>query len=233
MSVHLPRQIEKLKRLILSIGAMVEEAVASSIRVIQARDIDLAEQVIAGDKEIDVKEVDVEEECLSTLCLHQPVAHDLRFIVAVLKMNNDLERIGDLAKSVAKQGIALAGEPPMSEIEMFGVYTMASKAQSMLKKCLDALVNLDTGLANDVRKMDDDVDDIHAAMYDKVANAMRESPHRIESLIRLLTLARHFERIADHSVNIAKDVVYLVEGRIVRHRRARAEIAAMLEQEAE
>ena len=220
MSVHFHRQLEKLKRLILSVGAMVEESVAGAVRAIETRDVELAQSVIQGDESVDLKEIEVEEECLATLALHQPVAHDLRFIVAVLKMNNDLERIGDLARSIAEQAVHLAEAPPMREFEQFGIYEMARLAQTMLKQSLDSLVELDVDLAKVVRKTDDDVDDRHKAVYAYVERRVMESPEQISRMIRLLTIARSLERVADHAVNIAKDVIYLVDGKIVRHRGA-------------
>jgi len=220
MSVHFHRQLEKLKRLILSVGAMVEESVAGAVRSIETRDVELAESVIDGDENVDLKEIEVEEECLATLALHTPVAHDLRFVVAVLKINNDLERIGDLARSIANQSVHLAGVSPMREFEQFGVYEMARLAQSMLKQSLDALVELDVDLAKVVRKTDDEVDERHKAVYAYVERRVMEAPDQISRMVRLLTIARSLERVADHAVNIAKDVIYLVEGKIVRHRGA-------------
>ena len=219
MSVLLNRQIEKIKRMILAQGALVEQAFQRAVQAVEDRDADLARQVVQQDMQIDLTEIDIEEECLATLALHQPVAHDLRFIVAVLKINNDLERIGDLASNMAEQGAALAGMPPI-EMGPFGIMEMAHQAQQMVKQALDALVEVDADLAARVREMDDQIDARHRAVYDIVEQHIRANNDAIPQLIRIQITARHIERLADHAVNIAKDVIYLAKGEIVRHRRA-------------
>ena len=158
MNVHFLRQIEKIKRQLLALGAMVEEALHDSIRAIQTRDVDLAISVIDGDQKIDLAEIDVEEECLHTLALYQPVATDLRLLVAVLKINHDLERIGDLAANIAEQVRFLAGEAEVERIP-FDLEGMSRRVVSMLNKSLDALVNLSAEQAETVRKLDDEVVD--------------------------------------------------------------------------
>jgi phosphate transport system protein len=221
MSVLLNKQIEKIKRMILAQGALVEQALQRAVRAVEERDAELAAQVVSQDMQIDLSEIDIEEECLATLALHQPVAHDLRFIVSVLKINSDLERIGDLAANMAEQGAALTGLPPI-EIGPFGILDMAHQAQVMVKQALDALVSVDADLAGKVREMDDKVDTRHRAIYHIVEEHIRENIDALPQLIRIQITARHIERIADHAVNIAKDVIYLARGEIVRHRRARA-----------
>lgn len=221
MSVLLNKQIEKIKRMVLAEGALVEQSLQRAVRAVEERDTELATQVVNQDMQIDLAEIDIEEECLATLALHQPVAHDLRFIVSVLKINNDLERIGDLAANTAEQGAALAGLPPI-DIAPFGILEMAHNAQNMVKQALDALVSVDADLAAKVREMDDQVDARHRAIYDLVEQHIRADNDAIPQLIRIQITARHIERIADHAVNIAKDVIYLARGEIVRHRRARA-----------
>lgn len=224
MSVLLNRQIEKIKRMILAEGALVEQALSRAVHAVEDRDNDLAEQVVEQDMQIDLAEIDVEEECLATLALHQPVAHDLRFIVAVLKINNELERIGDLAGNIASQSLALSELPPIN-LEPFGLPEMAHQAQRMVKQALDSLVQVDEAMADEVRKMDDTVDSYHRNIYDIVESHIRDNIDHLPQLIRIQITARHIERIADHAVNIAKDVIYLVRGEIVRHRRARAKAA--------
>jgi phosphate transport system protein len=161
-------------------------------------------------------EVGVEEDCLKILALHQPVAIDLRFIVAVLKINNDLERIGDLAVNIAERSAFLSKHPPFGF--SLGLVEMADRAQDMLKHSLDALINLDSGLAQEVCAADDEIDAMNRQMYLKIQDAIRSNPGKLESLIHLLSVSRHLERIADHATNIAEDVIYMVEGRIARHR---------------
>jgi len=135
MSIHLIREVRKVQKFILNEGAMVEEAVRQAVTALERRDPDLAEQVIAGDKQIDLMELEVEEVCLALLALHQPVAHDLRYVVASLKINHDLERIGDLAVGVAKHAVALSGEPALP-IERFGLSDMMGRVQEMIKQAL-------------------------------------------------------------------------------------------------
>jgi len=215
MSAHLQREIEKLKKKILALSAVVEESVRRSIRSVEERDSALAERVIKTDVEIDQSEIDVEEECLKILALHQPVAIDLRFIVAVLKINNDLERIGDMATNIAERALFFNTQ---NQFEIpFGLRGMAEKAQAMLRHALDALVNLNSMLALAVCAADDEVDDLFRAMFDQVVAEIQKNPGDAEALINLLSVSRYLERIADHATNIAEDVIYMIEGAIVRH----------------
>jgi phosphate transport system protein len=216
MPRHLQREIEKLKKKILALGAVVEESVQKAVRSIQDRDVELAGKIINNDVETDHIEVDVEEECLKILALYQPVATDLRFIVAVLKINNDLERIGDLAVNIAERAAFLATQERISF--PFNFEEMAGKTQSMLKRSLDALVNSNAELAREVCAADDEVDAINRQMYIQVQQGIRSHPEQMEALIHFLSISRHLERIADHATNIAEDVIYMIEGEIVRHR---------------
>jgi len=215
---HLERQMQKVKKHLLSLGTMVEENVHDAIQAIQERDVDLAERVIARDRQIDEQEIEVEEECLHTLALHQPVAHDLRFLVSVLKINSDLERIGDLAVHIAEQAQFLAQEGRI-ERWPFDLTGMSQYVEWMVRTSLDALVNVDSDKASRVREVDDEVDAIHRGMYASVTQQMREHPDQLEQMIHLLNISRQLERTADHACNIAKDVLYLAEGEIVRHKR--------------
>jgi len=216
MSYHLEKQIDKLKKLILQLGKMVEESVRGAIQSIQDRDATLAQKIRDGDSAINDAEVDVEEECLHTLALYQPVAQDLRYVIAILKINNDLERIADLAVNIAKQAYFLSNEAPLNVVP-FDLPEMAKSIQFMLKNSLDAVVNLDPELAQSVRDTDDRVDEIHRLMYQQVAIQLRDEPEHINQLIHLLGVSRHLERIADLTVNIAEDVLYMAKGEIVRH----------------
>jgi phosphate transport system protein len=216
MPVHLQREIENLKNKLLALGAQVETSVRDASLSIEERDADLAQQIIENDISIDKAEVEVEEDCLKILALHQPVAIDLRFIVTVLKINNDLERIGDLAVNIAERAVFLASQPRI-DIPI-DLVDMAHNARSMLKQSLDALINHDGRLAHEVCANDDIVDGMNSQMYLKVQKAILENPEQISSLIHLLSASRHLERIADHTTNIAEDVIYMVEGKIARHR---------------
>lgn len=216
MKRHLQAEIEKLKKKILYIGAMVEESVQRAVKAIERRDAKLATKVIEADIEIDHLEVDVEEDCLKILALEQPVAIDLRFIVAVLKLNSDLERIGDLAVNIAEHAAFLATQEKINI--PFDFPRMSEKAQNMLKRSLDALVNMDVSLARRVCAADDEVDNINRAMYRQVQDSIRSHPKHLDCLIHLLEVSRNLERIADHATNIAEDVIYMIEGEIVRHK---------------
>lgn len=215
MAKHFDRELEKLKKKILSLGALVEERVYLAIKAIESRDSDLAKRIIRSDHEIDETEVEVEEECLKILALYQPVAIDLRFIVTVIKINNDLERIGDQAVNIAERIQSMAKYPKISF--HFDYTEMAEIAAAMLKQSLDALVNLDIDMAFRILTLDDEVDDIQGDAYSQIKQAMREHPEEMTYLINLYLISRHLERIADHATNIAEEVIYLVEGEIVRH----------------
>jgi phosphate transport system protein len=216
MVKHMQRELEKLQRGLLSLSAVVEEAVRKAVQALEQRDVPLAQSVIETDLDIDQAEVDLEEECLKLLALYQPVAMDLRLIVAVLKINNDLERIGDLAVNIAERAVFLAGQDVVqSEFDFEG---MARKAQQMVKMALDSLVNQDSSLARQVLAMDDEVDAMNRQMYEQVREGIRRHPDQLVAHTHLLSASRHVERIADHATNIAEDVVYMVEGSIIRHR---------------
>jgi phosphate transport system protein len=216
MTKHIERQIETLKERILRLGTLVEEAISKSITALINRDTALAQRVINNDAAIDAMEVEVEEECLKILALYQPVAADLRFVVAVLKINNDLERMGDLARNIAKRVTQLEGGDPYDlppEIR-----TMATQAQEMVRQCLDAVVKRDPTLARQVREEDDIVDEARQRIQRRVLQGIKDHPENVENLLRINSVAKHIERIADMATNIAEDVVYMVEGDIVRHR---------------
>lgn len=215
MPVHLQKELERLKKRILSLGAMVEERVRMAARALERRDPVTAEQIIATDYEIDEREVEVEEECLKILALHQPVAVDLRFLTAVVKINKDLERIGDEAVNIADCVAVISAKAPLDPPLDFG--PMVEKSQTMFKKSLDALVNLDLDEAFLVLTLDDEVDQIYRSIYHQVKDLIRKTPDRVEYLINLLLISRYLERIADHATNIAEEVVYMIEGEIIRH----------------
>lgn len=216
MSLHLQREIERLKKHLLSLCAIVEDQVQMAIQALMERDGDLAREVERRDADVDQREIEVEEECLKTLALYQPVAGDLRLIIAAMKINNDLERIGDLAVNIAHKAAAFAGEPPM-EIP-FDVSGMWQRTQTMLRDSLNALVNLDAKLAEAVCDGDDEVDRMKHETRLELEERMRREPQRIRPLLRLMAVSRNLERIADCATNIAEDVIYLVNGKIVRHR---------------
>jgi len=220
MPVRLQKELQKLKKRILSLGTMVEERVRMAIKAVQTRDDNLGRKIIDADREIDEIEVEIEEECLKILALHQPVAVDLRFIAAVIKINNDLERIGDQAVNIAERVVSIARRPPVTV--PFDYKLMAEKTEAMLRESLDALVNLDADLAHKVCLKDDEVDDMNREIYDKVKEAISSHPGRVGYFINLLLVSRHLERIADLTTNIAEEVIYMVEGEISRHRMSKS-----------
>jgi len=216
MSVHLQREIERLKKKIILLGGEVEESLQKAVRSLRNGDPALARTVIENDAAIDRAEVEFEEECLKILALHQPVAMDLRFVVAVLKINNNLERIADMAVNMADRALDLSqGKRPPFPAQLT---MMVDAAQSMLKRSLDALVNMNTALAWDVIRDDDLLDALHAQMYQYVQDAIRSDLDQVGSYISLLTISRQLERTADLVTNIAEDVIYMVDGEIVRHK---------------
>jgi len=208
-------ELEKIKKMILSLGAMAEERVRKAVQAVENRDARAAEEIIKTDYEIDEMEVELEEECLKVLALHQPVAVDLRFLIAVIKINNELERIGDQAVNLAQRVGVLAKQDDVGF--EFDYALMAEKAEAMLRMSLDALVNLDNDLAFKVVTLDDEVDQIQKEAYDRIKSVMKDHSDRPGYFINLLLISRHLERLADHATNIAEEVIYLIEGEIIRH----------------
>jgi phosphate transport system protein len=218
MSQHFVREIELLKKKILAVGAIVEERIAKAIAAVSKHDARLALEVVDGDEEIDQMEVDVEEDCLKILALYQPVAIDLRFVVAVLKINNDLERMADHAVNIARRAEYLATYPNAdlpSDLEV-----MLQKTQMMVRDSLDAFVRQDPVLARHVCAADKEVDRLNRQMHVLIQQQIRTYPEQIEPLMHQLSVSRQLERIADLATNVAEDVVYTVEGEIIRHRTA-------------
>jgi phosphate transport system protein len=216
MTKHLLRDLEHLKKQILLIGSMVEDAILKATSALLERKAALAEEVARGDDAIDVREVAVEEECLKILALHQPVAIDLRFLVTALKVNNDLERMGDLAGNIASRVLELLRLDPFRMPPEFRA--MVDTVRQMVHDCLDALVNSDVAIAQRVLAADESVDRVHRQMFRHVQTEIRRDLGCLEAAINTLSVSRYFERIADQCTNIAEDVIFLVEGEIVRHR---------------
>ncbi len=217
MSVHLEREINRLKQRILEMCARAERTVQDAVAALASRDTALARRLIEEDDVIDRYEVEIEEDCLKVLALHQPVATDLRFIVAVMRLNGDLERIGDLAVHIAERVVEICREPPSGPAIDFR--PLADQTISMLRRSIDALIDLDARKAREVIEADDAVDVADRAVVEQVKSRIRNNPTRLDQDLHLMAIARHFERIADHAVNIAEDVIYLLEGRIARHER--------------
>lgn len=212
--MHFHREIDNLKQMILKMGAMAEDRVRQVCALLENRDEQQAKDLVTADWEIDDQEILVEEECLKVLALHQPVARDLRLIIAIVKINGELERIADLSVNVAKRVLSI--EKHLHEAAVFDYQPMAEKALEMVKLSLDALVTEDADLARKLFIMDEEVDRQRNLAYKKVMDALATRGDEAQGLVNLYLVARHLERIGDRTKNIAEEVIYLVEGEIVR-----------------
>ncbi len=215
MGKHLRRAIHTMMNRLIAMSARVEENVRLAVRAVEERDEGLAQKALAMDAEIDQMEIDIEEECLQILALHQPVAIDLRYIVASLKINNDLERIGDLALDIAKHASILIPAPVT--VKKFKFCDLYEAVQGMLRDSLDSVVNLDPEKAFAVMRADDLVDEMNRGMCSAVLLEIKDDPENAEILIQNMHISRRLERIADLATNIAEDLIYLTRGEIVRH----------------
>jgi phosphate transport system protein len=215
MSRHLLRDMERIHREVLSLSSVVEEMIDQATLALCERSDSLATSVIESDTEVDQLEVSIEEDCLKMLALHQPVAVDLRRIATVLKVNNDLERIADLAVNIAERAKSINHYPEFPIPDDARV--MANMATRMVRGAMDAFVNLDTQQARSVLRMDGDLDHLNVQVIDQLTEIMQQHKHLVPPALHCFSASRHIERIGDHATNIAEDVIYLVEGDIVRH----------------
>lgn len=216
MPVDFHRDLERLRKEILTLGGCVEEAVDKALIALTDRRPDLAREVLDGDHAIDLREVHVEAATLRVLGLHQPVAQDLRFLVTVLKVNNDLERMGDLAVNVAERALYLCSNPPLDADLDFPA--LGEKVRWMLRECLEALVRLDVERARAVILADDEVDQHNRRTIETLEDRMQRDPTAVRRGVHTVSASRHLERIADLATNVAEDVIFLVDGEVVRHR---------------
>ncbi len=221
MPKHFHRAIDDLMKRLLSLSSRVEEQVQLSLDALHQRSSDSCDRVIMRDSDIDREEVLIEEECLKILALHQPVARDLRFVIAVLKINNDLERIGDLAVDIVEHAQRIISNPTV--LAKFDFHEMYARVKNMLHASLDAMVNLDLGLARQVILADDEVDEMNHRICDQVLTEMKQNGAHAHLLIQYIFISRRLERMADQVTNIAEDIVYLLTGEIVRHGGRRTE----------
>lgn len=213
---HFLREIEQLKQMIRSLCSIVEKSVKTAVRSIEERDSHIAHEVIEKGDDIDQMENDIDEKCITILSLFQPVAIDLRLIIAISRINTELERIGDLSENIAKRAIFLADE---DKIEIpFNFADMTEKTLSMLNKSINALTDMNIALAYEVCLSDDEVDNINRQMYQQIEGAIRRDMKHMKSFIHLLGVSRNLERIADNATNIAEDVIFVIRGNIVRHK---------------
>jgi len=215
MTKHLQRDMDTLRRQLLILGRLVQEATDRSIEAIDKFDRKLLEDVHSREARINQMEVDIEEECLKMLALHQPVAIDLRFIIVVLKVNNDLERMGDQAVNIADRVQFLIDQrAPTSPVDFA---PMASVARDMVEMGLKALVEQDASMARKVLEMDDELDRMHAETYRIMQEDMARQPDQIRASVSYLTISSNLERIGDLSTNIAEEVIFMEEGEVIRH----------------
>jgi phosphate transport system protein len=216
MSIHLTRDLETLHQHIMAMCAVVEEVVHRAVDELGRPDVNVSQEIVDRDDEVDRWDVRIEEECLKILALHQPVADNLRRVAAVMKIAWELERVADVAVNIAERAAGLAGAPEVHVPEKLN--HMAQVALDMLRLSLDAFVAQDSRLARDVCGQDDIVDALNREIIDELLVMMKRSPDLVEPALQLFSASRHVERVADHATNIAEDVVYLVEGEIIRHR---------------
>lgn len=216
MSLHLHRDLDKLKKEVLRLGNMVELAINNAFLALNNRDSSYVEEVLAIEEQINEMEVQIEEECLKILALHQPVAVDLRFLVVTLKVNNDLERMGDIAKNIAERAKDLMESDVIPDLGQ-PMQGLPDLVRTMVRSSLDSLVKLDDQLARKIIEMDDEVDQINRDMYAAVKSLVAEQPSVADPAINLLSCSRNMERIGDLATNIAEDVIFVVEGKVVRH----------------
>jgi phosphate transport system protein len=215
MQRHFDRELEELKDLLLRMGAMVEDAIMQSIRALQERDTPLAEEVIANDNRIDQMELEIDRRTLELIAKMQPAAVDLRFVASIMKITPELERIADLAQDVCERVIELNREPPLKPT--VAIPRLANDAQTMVRQALDAFVRGDAALARRVIAQDDNVDQETEQSFRELLTYMLEDPRNISRAIRLTFIGKYFERMADGATNICEMVVYLVEGKMIKH----------------
>ena len=212
---HFDLELKELKETVLRLGGMVEEQTAKALDSLKSRDIDLAKEVIDNDQKVNDLDLEAEELCIKLLALRQPQGPDLRFVTTAIRVIDNLERMGDLAENISERAIELAKEPEHKGYPQ--ISEMATIANGMLKNCLDAYVRRDTALAEAVRIEDDEVDRLTATLFAEILEHMNREPAYINIGTRLMFISKYIERMADHATNIAEMVIYMVDGKIVRH----------------
>lgn len=216
LNKHLQRDLDRLQEHLVAMLGSVEQAVFKAVRALQERNVELAEEIMEGEDQIDEDENMIEDECMKILALHQPFATDLRRIVVALKIITDLERIGDLAEDIAERAVALAKLPEIAVPEQ--VQRMADITTSMVREAIESYLESDSQMARKVIRMDNQVDECNREGIEEMIRLMEASSAHIRPALSMFSAIRMLERIADHATNIAEEVVYLVEGEIIRHR---------------
>jgi phosphate transport system protein len=212
---HFVEELDDLRNRLLEMSGLVEAAISRSVLALVERDEGQAQQVLRYESRINQMEIEIDEFATRLLALQQPMATDLRFLTAAIKINNDLERMGDLAVNIVERVLSLIHEPPV--MPMIDIPHMAKRVESMVRKSLDAFVKRDADLARTVLLSDDAVDELRDAIYEELSSFIEKDPRKVREGINLMFIARNLERIADHATNIAEDVLYLVQGIDVRH----------------
>jgi phosphate transport system protein len=212
---HFEEELQALKNRLLSMGALVEERVHDAIHALIERRLDAAERIIASDQDVNELQIEIDERCLRLLALQQPMATDLRLITAAMKINADLERIGDQAVNIGEQAVRILAHPPLKPL--IDLPRMAEIAEKMTRESLDAFVRKDATLARAILARDDEVDQLKDQVFRVLLTYMMADPGTIERALGLILISRHLERIADHATNIAEDVIFVVEAKDVRH----------------
>ena len=215
MQRHFHEELEALKQTLLAMGGLVEDQIRRAMRALLERDDVIAQEVIDRDRQVNTYDIEVDEQCVNLLALHQPAAGDLRFITTAMKIVTDLERIGDQAVNIAQRALELNREPQLKPY--IDLPRMADKAQRMVKESLDAFVARDTALARQVCAEDAEVDALKEQIFRELLTYMMEDPRTVSRAIRVILISRFMERVADHATNIAEMVIYMVEGKMVRH----------------
>jgi len=215
MTRHFHEELDALKQTLLAMGGLVEDQIRRAMRALLERDDVIAQEVIDRDRQVNTYDVEVDEQCVNLLALHQPAAGDLRFITTAMKIVTDLERIGDQAVNIAQRALELNREPQLKPY--IDLPRMADRAQRMVKESLDAFVAGDTALARQVCGEDAEVDALKEQIFRELLTFMMEDPRTVSRAIRVILISRFLERVADHATNIAEMVIYLVEGKMVRH----------------
>lgn len=215
MERQLDHDLDRVRQMLLRMGGMVEGMVAKATQALTERNARLCTEVIEGDREVDQLEIEIDESCHSILGRKQPTAVDLRFLVAVMKINSDLERIGDSAVNIAQSVEQINDQPPLKPY--IDLPHLSTLVQKMVRNSLDAFVRRDVDLATEVCQSDDEVDGLYKQIFRELLTYMIEDPKTVSRALHLLLISRNMERIADHATNIAEDVIYYVEGRDIRH----------------
>lgn len=216
MERHFDQQLGTLRKNLIQMASMIETAIANAVKSLIERNSDLARLVVQSDEQVDALELEIDKQCVDLLALRQPLAIDLRFITSSIKITNNLERMGDLAVNIAERVIPLSQEPQLKPL--IDIPRMATITQTMVKDSIDAFVNRDTELARSVYQRDSTVDAMNDQIFRELLTYMMQDPANITRAVHLILISRHLERIADHSTNIAEEVVYIVKAKVVKHR---------------